>query len=395
MHCPNCSTENADDSLFCMQCGSRLVTGSDSGSPAGAVAAAPTTDAPAPPPPVDPGTVVLPPPPVASGVADPSTLLPPPPGDPVTTLLPPPPVISEVPGPSPVAPPTVPEAAQTPVPPPVDAVVVEPPFVAAVTADQVDPIGSASSEPLDPEAAVAEAAQEPETANPWLPRESIPGDTTATDEAEPVVADEPPVPEGASVPGAPDPAVVPATEHFDPGTAIDPVAVQPVVEAPAMDSDAVVEAPVIDSGAVVEAPPEPWEPDPGPADPHDFAAHLARMSDATRPHAEAPLLVASSLVEPDETVLVVVPGLIGDIVGVAMVTDRRVLLVNGRRWNPVVEAFPIDVSLSVEGWQDEQTAMLTFIADRLVRITAIVDKPLAFEVARVVRERVAASTGTA
>lgn len=153
-------------------------------------------------------------------------------------------------------------------------------------------------------------------------------------------------------------------------------------------------APVTD--VTPPAPPEPATvaqagppPEPGPPDPHGLEAHLARMSDATRPHAELPLLLASLLLNGSESVDVVVPGLIDDIVGVAVVTDQRVLLVNGRRWNPGAYEFRIGPGLVVEGWQDADTAMLTIVAEESVRIAAIVDKSLAFEAARVIRERVA------
>ncbi len=88
----------------------------------------------------------------------------------------------------------------------------------------------------------------------------------------------------------------------------------------------------------------------------------------------------------------VVPGLVDDVVGVAVVTDRRVLVVNGRQWRPFVADIPIETGLVVEGWQDETTAMLTFVAGTPVRLTAIVDKPLAFEAARIVREQVTVSS---
>ncbi len=128
----------------------------------------------------------------------------------------------------------------------------------------------------------------------------------------------------------------------------------------------------------------------GSADPHGFEAHVARMSEATRPYAEVPVLLAAMVLSDSETVIVVVPGLIDEVVGVAVVTDRRVLLVSGRRWKPVVVEFAIAPGLTVEGWQDAQSAMLTFHAGHTARIAGIVDKPLAFEAAGVVRDRVAA-----
>lgn len=224
-----------------------------------------------------------------------------------------------------------------------------------------DPSGERTDDPMVPPPPTAETAS-----NPWLSEgtdaQSVPPEPTASPLPSPPVAPSPP-------PVAPLPSP--------------PVAPSPPVGtwSPAAPTE-------VDTEPV--APPDP---PPDPADPHGLAAHLARMSEATRPHAELPVLLASMLLDAAERVGVVVPGLVDDIVGVAVVTDRRVLIVNGRRWNPSISEFPIQAGLTVEGWQEADSAMLTFSADRTVRVTSIVDKPLAFEVARQVRERVAASPG--
>lgn len=221
-----------------------------------------------------------------------------------------------------------------------------------LAAPRVDVVEDPRPEPPADDAPVTE--NEP---NPWL----------AVDEDAPAVG-------AAPLPPPPEPAPErPMPAPPEPAPSAPPAPVEPPPPAP-------------------EPPVQP-EMDFGPADPRALADQLARMSPATRPHAEVPLLVASAMLDDSESVLVVVPGLIGDIVGVAVATDRRVLLVNGRRWSPVVVEIPIAANLRVEGWQDADSAMLTFVGDRTVRISGIVDKPLAFEVARVVRERVAASAG--
>ncbi len=102
-----------------------------------------------------------------------------------------------------------------------------------------------------------------------------------------------------------------------------------------------------------------------------------------------PLHLAATLLRATEEVDVVTPGIIDGVVGVLVVTNERVLIVNTRRWTPVVVEEPIKPGLEVEGWQDESTAVLTFRGDATSRVEAIVDKPLAFEAARIVRERVA------
>ncbi len=129
----------------------------------------------------------------------------------------------------------------------------------------------------------------------------------------------------------------------------------------------------------------------GPPDPHGLAGHLARIGDSTRAHAEMPLHLAATLLRTTEEVDVVTPGIIDGVVGVLVVTNERVLIVNTRRWTPVIVEEPMDPGLKVEGWQDESTAVLTFTGHTTSRVEAIVDKPLAFEAARIVRERVAAA----
>jgi hypothetical protein len=210
--------------------------------------------------------------------------------------------------------------------------------------------------------------------------------------APPVAAPVPPV----SAP-APPVATVPPAPPTDGRSGSNPwLPDQPTAEAQSAPpgADPILDVPTPATGEPPATTPggppsRPGSPEPGPPDPHGLDGQLARMSDATRPHAELPLLLASLLLTGSEAVTVVVPGLIDDIVGVAVVTDQRVLLVNGRRWNPAAYEFRIGPGLVVEGWQDADTAMLTFVAEESVRISAIVDKPLAFEAARVIRERVA------
>jgi hypothetical protein len=137
------------------------------------------------------------------------------------------------------------------------------------------------------------------------------------------------------------------------------------------------------------AAPQPIVMDTGPADPHGLAHQLARIGDTTRPHAELPTLLAGSHLRLSEEVMVIVPGLIDSVVGVVVVTSERVLLVNGRHWRPVVIDLPFAPGLTVHGWQDESTAMLTFEGEQTARIESIVDKELAFDAARIVREHVA------
>jgi hypothetical protein len=79
---------------------------------------------------------------------------------------------------------------------------------------------------------------------------------------------------------------------------------------------------------------------------------------------------------------------------VVALTDRRVVVVNERRWHPDVRSIDVTRDLVVQGWQDERQATLVFAADgRSVVVTAVEDRPLARDLARQVREKVASRGG--
>ena len=147
-------------------------------------------------------------------------------------------------------------------------------------------------------------------------------------------------------------------------------------------------APVAPQAAATPPKPAPVVMDSGPADAHGIARLLDLLSPATRPHAEMAALIAASHLAADERAEILVPGVIDGVVGVLVVTAGRVLLANGRQWSPVIVEFAIAPGLTVEGWQDETYAQLTFEADQMARIEAILDKQLAFDAARIVRERI-------
>ncbi len=286
MLCPNCSTENTDDSKFCMTCGERLAAGVGVG---------------------------------ASGEDGPDA--------------------------------------------------------AAVVADPGEEPATVLAAPDADPAPVADAATA-DTGNPWLPDAPPPprGAVAEPDEAESPAPPLPPPPADQGSPPAPPEGVPPSL-----------LASSPSAAAPVPESDA---------ASLNDVPAPPIEPSPGvpgdPNDPHGLGAQLDRMSEATRPHAEVPTLIAAALLGAAESVSVIVPGLLGDVVGVLVVTDHRVLLVSGRRWKPEIHELEFEPDLLVEGWQEADTAMLTFNGDPSLRISAIVDKPLAFEAARLIRERAAA-----
>jgi hypothetical protein len=142
----------------------------------------------------------------------------------------------------------------------------------------------------------------------------------------------------------------------------------------------------------------PPEPDLGDelVDPWSLGPAVARMSAAARRAGAVSLGILSTVLMDGEVVDVVVQGTYQHQPAVVALTDRRVVVVNQRRWRPDVRSIQLTRDLVVQGWQDERQATLVFAAEgRSVAVGAVEDRPLARDLARQVRERVAARGGTA
>ena len=128
----------------------------------------------------------------------------------------------------------------------------------------------------------------------------------------------------------------------------------------------------------------------GPADPHQLGLAAARLGSSAKRQAKTALAVASAMLDNGEVVEAVVQGQFEGEPGVVVLTAGRVLLVNEAQWKVGTASIPIDPALTVQGWQDDKVASLTFQAgDRQVTIDSISDRPLAQEMAGRVRARVA------
>jgi hypothetical protein len=126
-------------------------------------------------------------------------------------------------------------------------------------------------------------------------------------------------------------------------------------------------------------------------DPHGLsAAALAIFPDDVE-RARAAFSVAGVVLDEGEVAVATAVGVVNGHNGVAVLTASRVLLVNDRAWSPDVVSIPITPALTVQGWQDEQVAQLTFESEVVARIEQVRDKPSAFEMARLVREQVASA----
>lgn len=132
-------------------------------------------------------------------------------------------------------------------------------------------------------------------------------------------------------------------------------------------------------------------PVPAVDDANGMSAAVLRLSPASYHSAVPSLTVLASRLDAGEQVEVVAQGMFNDVPGIVAVTDRRLAVINGRQWHPdIVETIFVS-DLAVQGWQDHQTAALAFTwAATRVQIDRIFDVFLAHEVAKRVRDRVAA-----
>jgi hypothetical protein len=100
--------------------------------------------------------------------------------------------------------------------------------------------------------------------------------------------------------------------------------------------------------------------------------------------------ILSALLHDGEHVDALVQGRYQHNAGIAVLTDERILVVNDHEWKPDVREIPIVPDLVVQGWQDDRTAALVFVTGGMsVTIEMIMDRPLAQEMAHLIRARVA------
>jgi hypothetical protein len=112
------------------------------------------------------------------------------------------------------------------------------------------------------------------------------------------------------------------------------------------------------------------------------------MSPAAQQQGNAALLVAGSHLGADEHVTVGVQGWVGGLPAVALLTDRRILIVVERRWRPALDSYPLRPGLTIYGRHVDQTASITFQeGDRTLTIEHIGDVALAVELATTARSQ--------
>lgn len=121
-------------------------------------------------------------------------------------------------------------------------------------------------------------------------------------------------------------------------------------------------------------------------DPNGFEAAVRRIDPAARQRAEVPLVVAGALLLPGEHVDEVLTGAMLGSPAVLVVTGARVLVVNDRRWQPVVDVYRLDHRLTVRGRSDRGVAAISLAdEDRLSMVDGITDVDAAVAVAERIR----------
>ncbi len=128
---------------------------------------------------------------------------------------------------------------------------------------------------------------------------------------------------------------------------------------------------------------------PGLTDPAGLGAAVGRLSGGARKAGHAAFMVLARSLEEGEMVSVVAQCRFRGAPGAVALTDRRLLVVNAREWEPDVLPVGFEPGLTVQGWQDERHAALVFSRDgHDLVIDRIGDRALAQEVAAGVRARV-------
>ena len=127
---------------------------------------------------------------------------------------------------------------------------------------------------------------------------------------------------------------------------------------------------------------------PGLIDPAGLGPAVARMVNSARKAGRVALAVVSVELQEGEKVQIVAQGRYLGANGILALTDRRLLVVNDREWQPDITTVELAPGLVVNGWQDERRAALVFERDgHQMVVDQIADRDLAQELAKGVRDR--------
>jgi hypothetical protein len=144
--------------------------------------------------------------------------------------------------------------------------------------------------------------------------------------------------------------------------------------------------------APLPPPAAPVAPQPAPYDPHAIGAAAARLSGSTKKSSRVVLGILSVLLEPGELVECLVGGKVHDLDGLLVLTDRRLLVLNDRPFQPDQLTIPVDQAVSVRGEATGNTATITVQREQsYAQLTRVSDVQLAQEFAQRIRGRAATS----
>jgi hypothetical protein len=125
-------------------------------------------------------------------------------------------------------------------------------------------------------------------------------------------------------------------------------------------------------------------------DPFELAPAVARLSANAQRAGRVAAAILSALLGEGEQVRALVQGMYQGNAAVGVFTNERILLVNDHEWRPDVREVPVTADLVVQGWQDDRSASLVFVTEgQSVTFSMILDRPLAQEMAHLIRARVA------
>ena len=99
---------------------------------------------------------------------------------------------------------------------------------------------------------------------------------------------------------------------------------------------------------------------PGLTDTFGIGQAVSRLSNGSRNAGKGAFLVLTRTLFDDEVVEVVVQCRYRGADGAMALTNKRLLIVNAREWNPDVTPVALEPGLTVQGWQDERSAALVF-----------------------------------
>jgi len=172
--------------------------------------------------------------------------------------------------------------------------------------------------------------------------------------------------------------VVPAATPFGPDS------MWSTAPAPEPPSGSVIDVEVVEEPPVFTGPSH--QPTGHNDDTNGLAAAIGRLSSDRQDAAVVPFSVCATLIASDEIVLAAVAGQMLGQAAAVVLTTRRILVVNSRRWQPIIDIYHLGPDLLVRERHDRDVASLTFSqGDRLSTVDAIAEVGIAVELAERLR----------